>query len=648
MQPLVWNLARFNHIFSYPSDAGDGAETHAQDMVNLRVDRWGHLRLRPVIRALQMHEAGDIAQEDLAITGVAASARTLYWLRSDGKLFLADNNPANPFQIRNVSNLRDRLSLVSRIGDDNLVIITSEGNDHGYVIHASVAEPLGLDSPQEDDFEISLGSGSVALDDDYTFYRLTYSGKGILGELESGSFKHAVKLRQNLGVGNQQDLIDSGSYYVEFELQEKPADNRITHLNIYRSSQRHAAENTPDSQIVYHRIHQLEIAGNAGNYPQDFRDRTLKTTVDKAHKYEDNSTLPTNAGQIALFNDRLFAPNGDELRFSDVRNAIPAWHAWPVINSVKHGGRIDFCAEYRGILLFGAADGLYRLSGTSRQTYRYDQISSRGPVSRHAWGVLENAFGFVGSDGLYLTDGTKAPEIAPQLKGYFNRYEVEDGFVGMLPNKASLWGVNRRNKSTNQTDIVYFVNEGNDWVRITEGSSEWIASAIVNPSSDRTVSATEIPDASHIRQYTSVKFDGLPLTGVIADGQRAPRLIDWVVDDETVDGLTEYSGQDAPPTEDIAWMWESQQLDWNSQGLGSEMKTFKELVIDGKAENDITATFYIDGQEPAEKTISAMRTGGERFDYRRVRIDRRGFALRFKIAGTGGVMIRGLKVRAYV
>ena len=78
------------------------------------------------------------------------------------------------------------------------------------------------------------------------------------------------------------------------------------------------------------------------------------------------------------------------------------------------------------------------------------------------------------------------------------------------------------------------------------------------------------------------------------------------------------------------------------------MKTFKELAIDGKAENDITATFYIDEQDPVEKTVSAMRTGGERFDYRRIRIDRRGFSLRFKITGTGGVTIRGLKVRAYM
>ena len=99
MQPLVWNLARFNHIFSYPSDAGDGAETHAQDMVNLRVDRWGHLRLRPVIRALELANESDLVSEGTTITGVAASARALYWLTSEGELFAIDDTGTKPLNI---------------------------------------------------------------------------------------------------------------------------------------------------------------------------------------------------------------------------------------------------------------------------------------------------------------------------------------------------------------------------------------------------------------------------------------------------------------------------------------------------------------------------------------------------------------------
>lgn len=99
MQELLWNITKFNHIFSYPSDAGDRAEAYAQDMVNLRVDRWGHLRLRPVIRALELANESDLASEDTAVTGVAASARALYWLTSEGELYATDDAGAKPLNI---------------------------------------------------------------------------------------------------------------------------------------------------------------------------------------------------------------------------------------------------------------------------------------------------------------------------------------------------------------------------------------------------------------------------------------------------------------------------------------------------------------------------------------------------------------------
>ena len=629
MQELLWNITKFNELFSYPSDVQGGAEAYAQDIVNLRVDRWGHLRLRPIIRALQMRDESDIAPDGTSITGVAAGPSELYWLRSDAELYFARDIPADVFRIRNVRALSGRLSLVDQIGDDKLVILTSEGDDHGYSISNSVAEPLGLTSPEEDDFTINLGPGVVPdqLDDDYTFYRITYSGTGQLGNLESGSFRYAVRLRQFLGLAmgsDQQAELDAGGYYLQFQLDAKPADLRITHLNIYRSSARFPDEDTLDSQILYYKIGQHAVAANAGNYPQNFQDSTLKTTVDVATPFVDNSLLPEGATQIALFNDRLFAANTNELRFSDVRGVVPHWHAWPVLHSITTGQRVESCIAYRGMLLFGAADNLWRLSGTSPHTFARDQIAQRGPVSPHAWGVLDNALGFVGSDGLYLTDGTQAPEMAAPLKGYFNRHEIEGGFVGLLPNQTSLWGVSRRNKSTNAVDDIYFVKDGNDWTRIAEGS-----------------------DSTHIRQYASVRFDGLPITGVIADQQRAPRLIDWIVDDETVDEITNYTGGTAI-TEAIPWSWESQQLDWNAQGLGSEMKQFKELEIDGAADSDITITFYVDNLPSSSETVTLNRMADERFDHRRVRIARRGFALRFKIEGTGDVLLRGLKVRTWV
>ncbi len=622
MQELLWNVTKFNQIFSYPSDAGAGAEAYAQDMVNLRVDRWGHLRMRPVIRALQMREASDIAHEDLSIQGVAAAAGKLFWLQSDGSLIVANGLPADPVEvdIGDLHTLSGRLTAIDIGGN---TIITSARDDRGIVVRDDVFDTLGVNAV-EPLGQLPTPTGVRFTYDDPAFslrnllFKLTVSGKGILGPLESQSTDfHAVPLP------SRRSVSDPANPDIEITINAViPDDSRITGVHLWLAN-KFPINPDSDDDSVYYQAHTRDV--NPGEELAFTYTWSENVELDGAIRLRDNSPMPDNANHVTLYNDRLFAGVGRELRFSDVRNAIPYWGAWPVLNSITTGHRIEFSAEYRGILLFGAADSLYRLSGTSPHAYRYDRISSRGPVSPHAWGVLEKAFGFVGSDGLYFTDGTQAPEIAPQLKGYFNRYEVEDGFVGMLPNKASLWGVTRRDKSTNAVDTIYFVNGGNDWGRVAVGD-----------------------DGTRIQQYASVKFVGLPLTGVIADGQRAPRLIDWVVDDETVDSLTKYTGQDDAPTEEITWSWESQQLDWNSQGLGSEMKTFKELVIDGKAENDITAFFYIDEQEPVEQTITANRIGGERFDYVRVRIDRRGFALRFKISGTGGVTIRGLRVRAYV
>ena len=150
MQELLWNITKFNHIFSYPSDAGDGAESYAQDMVNLRVDRWGHLRLRPAIRALQMHEAGDIAPADVGMVGVAASITRLFWLNSNAQLYVTNSIPADPLQITGVPLLSGRLSLVE-LGEN--IVLTSEGSDQGYAIgENNEVEQLGIAAPDVDVF----------------------------------------------------------------------------------------------------------------------------------------------------------------------------------------------------------------------------------------------------------------------------------------------------------------------------------------------------------------------------------------------------------------------------------------------------------------------------------------------------------------
>ena len=74
----------------------------------------------------------------------------------------------------------------------------------------------------------------------------------------------------------------------------------------------------------------------------------------------------------------------------------------------------------------------------------------------------------------------------------------------------------------------------------------------------------------------------LPLTvdharkevNVIADGQDAPGLLTWIIEDTGTDN----------DDESIEWSWESQQLAWDEQGVGERMKNFKWLEISGLAD----------------------------------------------------------------
>ena len=350
---------------------------------------------------------------------------------------------------------------------------------------------------------------------------------------------------------------------------------------------------------------------------------------------------------LQLYNGRLFAPNIDELRYSDVRFGTPHWSAWPLINSIRTGSQINFCVAYRGYLIFGGRDSLYRLTGDNPHNFQVQRISARGPVSRYAWGVLDNALGFVAVDGMYLTDGVNTQKAAPHLHGYFNRYYIDDGVVGQLPSETTFWGMTRRSpvpqgedsrNGTGEEDQIYFTERGGNFSRVSaENAIQQLATA-----------------SPGIVSSVGGQFDiNTNPVVAIADGYRAPRALNWLVIDDAddlADGFLNLNDYNLEGTaQNIGWRWESQQLDWNAQGLGETRKTFKYLEISGLADPaSITVNFYIDDKAPITKTIDLNRETADKFRPIRIKIDRKGFALRFSIAGEGDVTLRGLKLMAWV
>lgn len=727
MKMLDWEITKFNPIVSFPSMVGEGTEVYAQDMSNLRVDRWGHLRLRPAFTALEMFREAELLSGE-AVFGVAASIRRLYWQRSDNKLLVADGIPASPITIQGVDDIAGRLSLVDEIAD--FVIVTSEGNDEGYQIFEDTNEAvdLGIKLPKSQtatfrpgtfpaDFLVSSYNYFTTDDDnnrishpqevyltgelgDYYYYAITFSNaieltrseiddanKRIQNILESPAvfgkaqvrlprfrfsdpdqpnlrdFDAEIDFDREIDIDQQRSLLNNRTERLVIENIQVPDDDRVTHMNIYRSIAQIDGDLSPYS-VNYYRIAQIEVEPDSvassyvekdsagldatdGNYVEfDFTRssdsgnriawskadavfnlgvRGFGGDIDVNLRWRDTTGMPPEIIQLAKFNDHLAGINGgEELRFSTVRDGTPLWHVFPVDHKIKTGRLIQFCANYRGQLLFGGADGLYRMSGTTFPNIQWDIISSRGPVTAHAWGVLDKAFGFVGVDGFYLTDGTQAPEIARALDGYFNRHRIEDGLVAQLPNHATFWSATRRNKKTDAVDTLYFVETDGKWIRL-EGT-----------------------DARRIRQLATIQFVSENPYAAIADEHPAPRLMGWTVDDSDSDELTDFSGSTGAVTELIPWSWESQQLDWNARGLGEQMKIFKQLVISGHAENDVTVHFYIDERDPVTETVTLDRDAVDRFDPLRIPIDRRGFGIRVKLEGTGQVTLRGLKLEALV
>ena len=643
MQPLNWQITKFNHIHSYPSDVGQGSELYAQDMVNLRVDRWGHLRPRPPIRSLPLLESS-LAPEDVGITGVASDSEHLYWFRDDGRLFKnrAFPSPSTEREITDVDSLSGRLSVV-QIGD--FVIFTSEGHDDGYILYESTdtkngqqaAQPLSAEAPdisgitQSANFKIvPTGTEPVTTFPNNVFYKFTYSDKnGNENPTTHESIPsdrihaHLMKIEGDNNPAEIPKLLNI----------PKSTDSRMKWIFIYRSLDFYKDITADDTQILYYRAGRIEMSDDA---TYEFEDNRLYEEKDIRYPLHDNSPLPIDARRMQLYNGRLFAPNIDELRYSDLRFGVPHWSAWPLINSIRTGAAIDFCVAYRGYLLFGGRDSLYRLTGDSEYDFQVQRISARGPVSPYAWGILDNALGFVAVDGMYLTDGVNTQKAAPHLHGYFNRYYIDDGVVGQLPSETTFWGMTRRSP-TGDTDQIYFTERGGAFSRLSaENAIQQLA--IVSPNI-----VTSAGDQFDVNTHSVV---------AVADGYRAPRVLSWLVLDDSAflaDGFLEDNTRLEGTEQAIAWRWESQQLDWNSDGLGEMRKTFKYLEISGLADPaEITVKFYIDDKEPITETVALDRETGDKFRPLRIRINRKGFSLRFSIAGEGDITLRGLKLMAWV
>lgn len=647
-------------------EAVEGGELTAQEMINLRADTNGALRQRHAIIAKGV-------DNDVTITGIAASNRHLLFIDESGRLFMQTSNgmPTNVPINNSPTKLSGRLSLISEYND--FYIITSEGEDQGYWIDIREGETptaynLGINPPMltyqqfpidpTNDPEIAAQGGFRELADDkkfvgdldgfpnntiYFVYKITYVRKtqeyieGLPSEEQE-----PIPFNGTESEASEDIVISINRTYqhiafvwnIPLEL-----DPQITGFHLYRS---YVLEYHPDTvfQKPEFRRVKMDLPGNSKSLadpyyyrlqPDDFgstvrvEDRTIVAEWSDGEPYnEQNQRLPSTVKSIILHNDLIFAPNGSELRYSDLRDGIPVHSAFPEKNSINQSVNCTFAAAYRNLLLFGGSDGLWRLTGGTEYNFTVDRISNLGPIDGFAGTTTEDVFAYITPSGIYLSDGISTQSISNPLDFHFKNRQPIRGAIAFLPNGNIIFSIVFTELDGSHTRKTFF--KARQW-------QQW-----------RDI---------HLEQ--SARFNKINTTKVlIAEDLNFIREILWENTERGQDSTTDTTH------ENIRWSWQSQRLDFALEGIATKRKRFTELIIHGKAD----ATIVVDGIRQiapitAIFTIYDTYNNTETFTVQvtminphlyptRVPIQRYGIAIDFKIEGQGNVDIRSLILKGIV
>ena len=603
--PSLWQTENFGRGIHTKPARTEGGELYAADIENLQVDNNGYLKLR-----VNFGGAGPVLSPH-EITGVASASDYLLILRSDGKLWLQtiDGTTITARTVPGIGNdLSGRISIVAP--GTGYIVLTSEGNDRGYWIDLEhphkegfgIAYPLGISPPPSlhDNLEISVETAKKAEDNKgyegpgtfgYAFTWLRQAPNEPFHNMESNPSAISKQLITLQTEGNVAKVV--------IRVVKRPDDDQITHLAIYRTQRLEVI--TPEELDVtgreFRRIGTLALSRSEKHFEDD---NTAEWSKGE-RKNDFNNRMPSGVKSIHYHQGRIFAPTGDRLAFTGFDGTIPKFWTFPPKNSIRPitSRRVDFCVSHREVLLFGGADGLFRLTGRDDFDFEADQVSGVGPLDGYSWAVMKDTLGFLGRGGLYLTDASSVEFISDEaLDGFFDAQIVKRGSLVFFQDNAILFFVGLQPVGGREITDHMFLFDDRHWVR-------W--------------------SGEQVRQLAVIGDQYYAATGPIL------QRIEWGEGDNT--------------DPDLSWAWESNFIHGQENGVGNLPKRFAELLLSAAEGTRITLKTWIDAQQhPTEREIKTR----DDLYFQRIPIERIGKRLRFRLEGKGPVEIRGIQIEGEV
>ena len=401
-----------------------------------------------------------------------------------------------------------------------------------------------------------------------------------------------------------------------------------THIRIYRSNAftdpLEATEPTFPSagdrrdnileNLTYRLIGEVDITdtiGGSGSFSfydalhdGTSEDQFLGSWSDAEMIRTDNDRLPEEVRSIHKYNDLIFAPAGDRLIYSDIRDGSLVPWAYPPANEIRTGEQITFCAELREVLLFGGRGRLSRLTGTDEYNFNIDTLSHRGPVDGYSWNRLTDVLAYIGEGAFFVTNASDVQAVSePILNKVFKDKQLLTGSVAFLQDGDILYDF-----KTLDGRYQYKLEDG-AWAR-------WADIDIVQV-------ATIIERVNDQDCATVV---------LIADGTGVLKELNW----NSTEGAA-----------DADWRWESNIISGLSQGVANKFKRFRELEWTGQADGDVTLEVF-NADDPAAALSTKVFNARESLRPVRVPINRKMRRMVFRVSGTGIVKLQGLRLEMQV
>jgi hypothetical protein len=609
MPGLVWSLSNFRlGVHTNPSEQNQ-SDLFAYDAKNVKSDADGTLVNRYAMSSVKA--AGG------TVTGLAVemvgSVQCVFYLLDTGELKLLVLGGLDVSLVTD-ANLTGKLSSLKWSKD--IVFITSQGADQGYYIDLSAFVPPGVTTatifqlgitPVDASGINALETTGGAMATGFYYYRFTYI-RHVDDLADTAPLRGTI---DNLHESNPatdiiEEEVTGGNNAIDISLMPVSADPQVTRKGIFRSTVQAAALlASQQADLTYYFV--ADVTNATTLYSDTFADasitgnRTLRT---------DNDRLPSSVTSITLHADRVFAASSDELRYSDIRSADLLPWAFPMDNNVRQFSEVEFCTTYRGVVLFGGPNGVYRLTGTSAFDFDVDEISTVGPLDSGAWGVDKTLVYWVGVNGLYACDGVQVQRIDDALERYFFDMQTKAGSVVAFPNKDVLFIV--------YADLAAGGTATYGFLRKDTGA--WEKWEDINVLQGFPVVTTSLVDGEKTWDEYIVEDSGTEIREIL-----------W---DRT--GITTDGGGSA-----ISWAWHSQWLDWESSGLAEKSKYFRWLEIEVEADITLTVQHTVNTSTVSQSWNVKAITNTRPF---RIPINKRGERIQIKVSGTGSPRIRAMRL----